>query len=54
MTKERRRGLVVGNVLAAAAALLAAVCTAAEPQRDRGNLSEPVLRVATKTPTPAF
>ena len=53
MTKERKRGLVVRNVLAAAAALLAAVCSAAEPQRDRDNLSEPVLRVATKTPAPA-
>ena len=53
MTKERKWGLVFGNVVGAVAALLAAVGTAAEPQRDRDNLSEPVLRVATKTPAPA-
>ena len=53
MTKETKRGSILSHALVAAmAALLAAVCVAAEPQRDRANLSEPVLRVASKTPAP--
>ncbi len=52
MMKERKRSLIVGNLLAAAAAVLAAVCVAEEPQRARDNLSEPVLRVASKAPAP--
>ena len=52
MMKERKRSLIVGNLLAAAAAVLAAVCVAEEPQRARDNLSEPVLRVASKAPVP--
>ncbi|NLF68431.1 MAG: DUF1571 domain-containing protein [Candidatus Anammoximicrobium sp.] len=52
MLKERYRGFTVGNLLAAAAVLLAGVCVADEPQRARDNLSEPVLRVASKAPAP--
>lgn len=52
MMQERKRSLIVGNLLAAAAAVLAAVSVADEPQRDRANLSEPVLRVASKAPAP--
>jgi hypothetical protein len=53
MTKETKRGSILSHALVAAmAGLLAAVCVAAEPQRDRANLSEPVLRVASKTPAP--
>jgi len=52
MMKDRKRVLVVGNVAAAMIALLAAAAWADEPQRERDNLSEPVLRVASKSPTP--
>jgi hypothetical protein len=50
MMKERQRVLVVWNVAAAVVAMLAAAAWAEEPQRDRDNLSEPVLRVASKAP----
>ena len=52
MMKDGKRVLVVGNVAAAIVAMLAAASWAAEPPRDRDNLSEPVLRVASKAPTP--
>lgn len=52
MTKDRKRILAVGNVAAAIVAMLAAASWAEGPQRDRDNLSEPVLRVASKAPTP--
>ncbi len=49
MMKETKRGLIVYKFLAVAA-LLAAVSVAEESQRDRENLSEPVMRVASRTP----
>lgn len=52
MMKDRKRIFVVGNVAAAIVAMLATASWAQEPQRDRDNLSEPVLRVASKAPTP--
>lgn len=52
MTMDRRRNWIVGNLAAAIFAMLAAASWAAEPQRDRDSLSEPVLRVASKAPAP--
>jgi hypothetical protein len=52
MMKHSKRVWVAGNVAATVFALLAAAAWADEPQRARDNLSEPVLRVASKAPTP--
>jgi len=52
MKNARTRGLVVCNLTAAVVAILATAAWAQDSQRDRANLSEPVLRVASKAPTP--
>lgn len=52
MTMDRKRVWIAGNLAAAIFAMLAAAAWAAEPQRDRESLSEPVLRVASKSPAP--
>ena len=51
MKQAKMRVLILCHV-AAIAAMLAPACWAEDSQRDRASLSEPVLRVASKTPTP--